>query len=57
MMSVGPVLSRSQAKFQGRIDAVEELNRGEPQVGIANIFEVMDFVFALSIDEVPGLAS
>jgi hypothetical protein len=57
MMSVGPVLSRSQAKFQGRIGAVEELNRGEPQVGIANIFEVMDFVFALSIDEVPGLAS
>ena len=44
------------SKFQRRIGAVEELNRGKPQVGIANVFEIVDFVFALSIDEVPGLA-
>ncbi|WFU46151.1 hypothetical protein QA640_47520 (plasmid) [Bradyrhizobium sp. CB82] len=46
---------RSHAKRQGRIGTVEKLNRGEPQVSIANIFKIVDLVFSLPIDEVTGL--
>ena len=45
-----------RTEVQRRIGAVEELNRGKPQVGIANVLEIVDLVFALAIDEVTAVA-